>query len=60
VGYFRDPDPNKGIRIMVVEQYLGRHPSKGIQERPLDNFEKNPDGTWYDRSNNGRAFSVIL
>ncbi|MDR1423047.1 MAG: BPSL0067 family protein [Azoarcus sp.] len=53
-------DENGEIVIYVIEQYLGGRPSTGIQERLLPNSGKNPDGTWHDRSNNGRAFSVIL
>ena len=60
VGWINDPNPDQGIRIIVVEQYKGTWPTNGIKERPLLNYGKLPDGTWDRRSNNGRAFSVIL
>jgi hypothetical protein len=57
-GYVRNKDGE--IFISIVDQYLGKWPSGAIQERPLKNSGKDPDGNWSDRSNNGRAFSVIL
>jgi hypothetical protein len=57
-GYFYD---NTGdLRISVIEQYNGTRPSDGVQERPLPNEGKDANGDWINRSNNGRAFSIIL
>jgi len=57
-GSFKDP--KEGIRIIVVEQYLGGNPSNKIIKRELRNRGKNANGTYNDPSNNGEAFSVIL
>jgi hypothetical protein len=57
-GHFLDA--NEGIRIIVIEQYLGTWPTKVIESRALHNKEKKANGEWDDRSNNGRAFSVIM
>jgi hypothetical protein len=57
-GWFNDV--KEGIRIIVVEQYNGLHPSLGVQERPLRSRGKNADGSYVDPSNNGEAFSEIL
>jgi hypothetical protein len=57
-GYFYD---NIGdLRISVIEQYKGTYPTNGVKERPLPNEGKDADGNWSNRSNNGRAFSIIL
>jgi hypothetical protein len=58
VGWINDP--NEGIRIRVVEQYLGEYPTEGVVDRLLHNWGKNPDGSYPHRSNNSAAFSVIL
>jgi hypothetical protein len=55
-----DLDPKQGIRITVVEQYLGSKPSVRIISRRLLNKGKKADGSYNDPSNNGEAFSVIL
>jgi hypothetical protein len=57
-GHFYDDD--EGIRIYVIEQFNGSTPTLKIQERLLHNFGKDANGDWERRSNNGRAFSIIL
>ena len=56
-GYIKDGSGD--IRITIVEQYLGGKPSGKIISRTLRNQGKKPDGSYYDASNNGEAFSVI-
>jgi hypothetical protein len=53
-------DPKQGIRIIVVEQYLGSQPSNGIISRKLHNRGKKANRSYNEPSNNGEAFSVIL
>jgi hypothetical protein len=58
IGHVFDRDGD--IRIDVIEQYLGRFPSGKIKRRLLPNRGKDKSGNYIDRSNNGRAFSVIM
>ncbi|MDR3158478.1 MAG: BPSL0067 family protein [Zoogloeaceae bacterium] len=53
-------DPDGVIRIEVIEQYLGEKPSGGVKKRLLPNHGKDKNGNYINRSNNGRAFSVIM
>ena len=58
VGWVNDPD--EGIRIRIVEQYLGAKPSVRVISRFLHSRGKDADGNYINPSNNGNAFSVIL
>jgi hypothetical protein len=59
-GWIHDTNSSPSTRILIVEQFRGDRPTNGIVKRLLPNYGKKPDGTWDRRSNNGRAFSVIL
>jgi hypothetical protein len=57
-GYYIGSDGD--IYIFVVDQYLGSTPSNGVQKRQLSNYGRDVNDNWRRRSNNGRAFSVIM